>query len=125
MKTNKLISTKTAKEYIEEYDSVKYAAISKVTGKPDALEFYYTIAELEWYLAHVKSEAEKQKISVSGIAFSLATYPKGARENYDNLTTIILRPFTSKEESKSLEATEEKIIETIDPLNDAGSYPPL
>ncbi len=125
MKTNKLISTKTAKEYIAEYDSLKYGAISKVTGKPDALEFYYTIAELEGYLAYVKSKAEKQKVSVSGIAISLAAYPKGARENYDDLTTIVLRPFTSKEDAKSLEATEEKIIETIDPLNGASSHPPL
>jgi len=125
---DKLISTKTAKAYIAEYDSVKYKAISKATGKPDALEFYYTIAELEGYLAYVKSEAKKQNISVNGLAISLAAYPKDVhiKHQKNGLTTIILRPFgTRNGVSYLMPPKETEIIETISPMNDADSTPPI
>ena len=125
---DKLISTKTANAYIAAYDSIKYKAISQATGKPDALEFYYTIEELEGYLAYVKSEAKKQNITANGIAFSLGAYPKGAPKGklYDDLTTIILRPYgLINGVSYLMPPNETDIIETINPLNDSDSSPPL
>lgn len=125
---DKLISTKTAKEYIKLYDSVKYEAISKATGKPDALEFYYTIAELEGYLAYVKKEAKEQGVTANGIAISLGAYPKGSPkgEKYDNLTTIILRPYGKMNGVSYLVPPKEtEIIESIDPMNNSDSSPPF
>lgn len=125
---DKLISTKTAKAYIAEYDSVKYKAISEATGKPDALQFYYTIAELEGYLAYVKSEAKKQHVSVNGLAISLAAYPKDVhiKQQQNGLTTIILRPFgTRNDVSYLVPPSGTEIIETISPMNQANSSPPF
>lgn len=124
---DKLISTKTANAYIKQYDSIKYKAISEATGKPDALEFYYTIAELEGYLAYVKKEAKEQGVTANGIAISLGAYSKGSPKGkkYDNLTTIILRPYGKINGINYLvPAKETEIIETISPMNGSDSTPP-
>ncbi|MCF6278993.1 MAG: hypothetical protein L3J14_01455 [Flavobacteriaceae bacterium] len=128
---DKLISTKTAEKYIAQYNSIKYKAISEVTGKPDALEFYYTIAELEGYLAYVKKEANKQGIIPKGLAISLAAYPKDVhvKQQQNGLTTIILRPYGQRMINKAgflaPPPNNDEIIKTISPMNDAGSTPPF
>jgi len=127
----KLISQKTAKQYINQYNSVKYKAISEATGKPDALEFYYTIEQLEGYINYAKNEARKKGYAATGIAISLAAYPQDVHvaQKQNGLTTIILRPYGHKIINRGgvlpPPNNNDDIIESIDPMNDSNSSPPI
>lgn len=122
----KLISKETAKEYIDLYRNGKYLKASKEIEKPDALEFFYTLDELEGYIAYVKEEAKKQGLSEpTGISFALSSYPNNVhvKEKQNGLTSIILRPYHSNLVLKSSNS-KYNTIESISPMNLASSIPP-
>ncbi len=122
----KLITKEVAAQHINQYKTGKYQKMIQEIGKPDALEFFYTLEELEGYIAYVKSEAKKQGlIAPTGISFALASYPNDVHvaEKQNGLTTIILRPYHSNLVQKSSDSNP-STIDSISPMNSAGSVPP-
>ena len=65
----KLDSTYTANNY-------RYINEKRPKSKPDSREFWYTLEELEGYIAYAKKEAESKGQKVTGIKIKMGQYPE-------------------------------------------------
>ena len=65
----KLDSTYTANNY-------RYINEKRAKSKPDSREFWYTLEELEGYIAYAKKEAESKGQKVTGIKIKMGQYPE-------------------------------------------------
>lgn len=87
---DKLIDEKTAKQYYELYSKNNYDLINTARAAkklpPDGRSAWYSIEELEAYLAYVKEEMkEDPEIDKMGIRFYFGTYPDGQMVGDKNL----------------------------------------
>lgn len=59
------------------YAANNYRYINEKRGKnnPDSREFWYTLEDLEGYIAYAKKEAENKKQKVTGIKIKIGQYP--------------------------------------------------
>ena len=65
----KLDSTYSANNY-------RYINEKRAKNNPDSREFWYTLEDLEGYIAYAKKEAENKKQKVTGIKIKMGQYPE-------------------------------------------------
>lgn len=110
----KCITVEEARKLQDNWESTRAKIIDSNLGKIDSREFYYTIEELEEYLAYVKDESQKQGINNPGVRIYLGAYD----DSKSNYATVFIAP--TEGETKS-----SKNNYSIDPFNFGQSgHPP-
>ena len=129
-KPEKTISVKEARVLQNNYISTRGAILKDTFGYEDSREFWYSLEELEEYLAYVKQEAKAQGYEDLGIRIYLAAY-EPTKDKEFGLSTIFLTPTGKKIVQKGnffsfLEPdSHDENIYSISPLNDNQSgWPP-
>ncbi|TWI00638.1 hypothetical protein IQ05_01295 [Flavobacterium tiangeerense] len=134
IKPKQLITKEFAKLLNENYNKTRYPLIKEAIKKEDANAIWFSIVELENYIAYIKAEAKRQKGEIDGIRFHFGAYPEDkAYAEKAGLTTIFLAPTGTKKIKKTTEVSKmEKSIENDDSLNIAplnygsiGNPPPI
>lgn len=77
-KPAKCISESEARQLQKNWIDTRAKDIKKAMGTEDAREAFFTVAELEEYLAYVKSESTKQGVSNPGVRIYFAAYDDDA-----------------------------------------------
>ncbi|MEE9349704.1 MAG: hypothetical protein V3U80_06625 [Flavobacteriaceae bacterium] len=101
----KLITVKQADDLTKNFNA-RYNAMSFTLGKNDNRSSWYSIAELEEYIAYIKSEGASKNLNVDGIRFYFGAYG----ENDGSYSTMFLVPTVASE-------TDSKDTKKIQPLN--------
>ncbi|SFN59589.1 hypothetical protein [Salegentibacter flavus] len=84
---SKTITHEAAKEMQDRYVETRYEIITSQLG-PDTREFYWSLEDLEQYLAYVKKESQKQGVKNPGIRIYLGAYG----EEKGGKTTLFFSP---------------------------------
>jgi excinuclease UvrABC nuclease subunit len=87
-KPAKCISESEARQLQQNWIDTRAKDIKKDMGEEDARQVFYTVAELEEYLAYVKTESTKQGISTPGIRIYFAAY----NDDKSKKATVFLAP---------------------------------
>ena len=139
MKTNLpkgLISPTEAKELNQKFIKTRSKDLNRIvkkeSGNPkkeDAISSWFSLEELENYIAYVKEEATKKKITVNGLRVYFGAYSNNDKKQYKkDLSTMFFVPTETKQESlqKSSSFTVESSsdIQDIDALNDGSMDDP-
>ena len=132
MKTNVpkgLISPTEAKELNQKFIKTRSKDLNRIvkkeSGNPkkkDAISSWFSLEELENYIAYVKEEATKKKITVNGLRIYFGAYSNTIKkQDKKDLSTVFFAPTTAKpatlQKSSSLEVESSSDIEDIDALN--------
>lgn len=98
LKVGKYVSNQHVDSVIRTYKHERWAQNSERIGKEDSLTVWYSIEELEEFLANAKSH------SADGIKFCFAAYPENYTENpeYAGRQTIVMVATKSKETENGL-----------------------
>src|SRR6218665_135017 len=98
LKVGKYVSNQHVDSIIRTYKQERWAQNSERIGKEDSLTVWYSIEELEEFLANAKSH------SADGIKFCFAAYPENYTETpeYAGRQTIVMIATKSKEEEIGL-----------------------
>jgi len=121
VKPTQLISFEKGKELNKNYNDKRGTLVTEKSGLEDANAFWFSIEELERYIAYVKENAVEKGYSVDGIRIYLGVYPETEEKNA-GYTTVFLTPTgTINDEqgtrgSVSLQGNALDIT-TIEPLN--------
>lgn len=91
VKPTQLISLEIGKELNKNYNEKRGAILAEKTAMEDANAFWFSIEELERYIAYVKDTAAEKELSVNGIRIYLGVYPETAEKNA-GYTTVFLSP---------------------------------
>lgn len=94
-KPSKCITVDEARKLQDNWVDTRAKLIDSNLGKLDSREFYYTIEELENYLAYVKEESKKQGINNPGVRFYFGAY-NNSKSDY---ATIFMAPTEGESES--------------------------
>jgi hypothetical protein len=87
-KPQKCISVQEAKALYSNWISTRGASLASVLGSQDTSDVFFTVEELEEYLAYVKSESAKQNIAKPGIRIYFGAYDNKT----SNKATVFLAP---------------------------------
>jgi len=110
----KCITETEARQLQDNWKSTRAIEIENAQGSEDTREFFYTVAELEEYLAYVKAESIKQGYLAAGVRIYFAAYDNAVT----NKATVFLAPTTGTSASSANNYN-------IQPLNKAGGgWPP-
>ncbi|QLE02987.1 hypothetical protein HX109_15945 [Galbibacter sp. BG1] len=123
-KPAKCISPEKASKLQSKYVNTIEKALKKEFGKDFSHEFWWSVSELEEYIAYFKEEAKKKGYKELGLRFSLGKYEDDEKEG--NISAFI-RP-TGMQESRVLTktASSQIMIEDVDAYNDGHStWPPV
>ncbi|MAN59748.1 MAG: hypothetical protein CMC08_07940 [Flavobacteriaceae bacterium] len=113
-KPKKCITVSAAKEIQKKWNDTRGREIDRAQGEMDTFEFTFSIPDLEEYIAYVKEEADKQRISSPGLRLYFAAYD----DDKSSKATVFLCPSES-------EGNDSKTVYTIDPYNqNQGGWPP-
>nr|WP_294936552.1 hypothetical protein [uncultured Flavobacterium sp.] len=124
MVPTQLISVARGMELSSNYCAQKGTMLKTALGDDDANAVWYSLQELENYIAYIKSEGLNKGYIVDGIRFHLGLYPQEELHGKAGYTTIFLSPtgiavgenplasLTSREEGDGSED-----ITEIEPLN--------
>lgn len=98
LKVGKYVSNQHVDSIIRTYKQERWAQNSERIGKEDSLTVWYSIEELEEFLANAKSHA------ADGIKFCFAAYPENYTDTpeYAGRQTIVMIATKSKEEEIGL-----------------------
>ncbi len=122
----KCISIEKAKELQQNWCDHRAHHLHKCLGHEDAREFWWSVEELEEYLAYVKEESAKQGIKNPGIRAYFGAYPQKTCKHGKGLSTLFLAPTGSKAKSLGKDGEPEPNNYDIAPLNDGGhGHPPF
>lgn len=135
-KPKQLITKEFAKVLNDNYNKTRYPLIKNLIKKEDANAIWFSIEELENYIAYAKEEAAKQKFQMDGIRFHFGSYPEDKLyAEKAGLTTIFLAPTgkkiktntTTKEQNLVQKSTLNEETLSIAPLNygSIGNPPPV
>ncbi|ETN95681.1 hypothetical protein [Zhouia amylolytica] len=125
-KPKKCITKDNAKKLQKNYVDIIEKILKKELGKQEARDFWWSVEEVEEYIAYVKAEAAKKGYENLGLRFFMGKYDDGTKNGQ---TTMFMAP-TKRTDSVSLKSTEpgtgeDETIEDIDPYNDGyGKIPP-
>ncbi|MCM5664145.1 hypothetical protein [Galbibacter mesophilus] len=122
-KPTKCISPEKASKLQDKYVKTIEKALKKEFGKDFSHEFWWSVEELEEYLAYFKEEAKKKGYKELGLRFSLGKYEDDEKEG--NISAFI-KP-TGVQESSTLtkSASSQIMIQDVDAYNDSYSeWPP-
>lgn len=110
----KCISVIEAKQLYSNWVNTRADALEKVIGAVDARDFVFSVAELDEFLAYVKSESAKQDIKNPGIRIHFAAYDNDT----SNKATVFLAPTNGT-------SANDPVNYDIDPLNRGNTgWPP-
>lgn len=120
-KPNNLITKEEATKLSKDFN-VKNKLIGKHIGKPSNCSTWYSLADLEEYIAYIKAEGKAKGYSVDGIRFYLGSYSKNnSNVKKQRQTTVFLAPtgnkVTQEKTMKMVAPTSSPDITDIDPLN--------
>jgi hypothetical protein len=89
-----LIKPEMAKDLNLRYNAERGKIITAAIGKEDANAAWYSIEELENYIAYVKNKGQSNNIEVTGIRIYLGVYPNDPKNFGEKagMTTIFLAP---------------------------------
>ena len=125
-KPKKCIQIDEARDLQKNWCNTRSEKLHKKMGFEDARDFWWSVEELEEYLAYVKQESTKQGIKNPGIRFHLGSYsPKQCKMNR-GYTTLFMAPTGSKPGAIGKDGgVDDPINYDIDPYNRGGhGYPP-
>lgn len=120
-----LITEQFAKELNQNYINSRASLISGSIGKDDADSAWFSLEEMENYLAYIKSEAASKEIALNGIRIYLGVYPENATHGDSaGMTTVFLSPTAPNENGTA--GPDSADITEIQPLNYGSmGWPPL
>ena len=120
----KCITVEAARELQNNWKKTRGKEIERGQGYEDTREFWYSIAELEEYIAYVKNRSGELGAKNPGLRIYLGAYP--ARGQNKSLTTIFISPTMDEPVENSSDENEVHLNNySIDPLNDSQSgWPP-
>ncbi|MFK5957501.1 MAG: hypothetical protein QM495_01385 [Lutibacter sp.] len=132
MKTNLpkgLITPLEAKELNQQFVKTRSKDLNRIvkkeSGNPkkeDAISSWFSLEELENYIAYVKEEGTKKGITVNGLRVYFGAYSNNVKkQDKKDLSTVFFAPTMAKpatlQKSSSLEVEGSSDIESIDALN--------
>ncbi|WP_459209872.1 hypothetical protein [Aquimarina rhabdastrellae] len=120
----KCISVEEAKELQQQWCDHRAHHLHKCLGHEDAREFWWSVEELEEYLAYVKEESTKQGIKNPGIRMYMGAYPQQKCSHGKGMSTLFLTPTGSKVRSLGKDGGSEPNNYNIQPLNGGSSGNP-
>ena len=124
-KPKKCITHKKAIKLQDKYAKTIEKALKKEFGKEFASQFWWSLEELEEYIAYFKQEAKDKGYKDLGLRFSLGRYNDDDKEG--NISGFIM-PTGVKDVptvAKSAKAAEPEMIEGVDSYNDSSvGWPP-
>ncbi len=88
----KLISTDSAKAWARRYTDTRYKILTENLGFQDNRTSWYSVEELETYIAYAKREAKKKGFKINGFRLRLAVNPESYYREEGPLTTIYISP---------------------------------
>ena len=113
-KPTKCISVAEARNLQDNWVNTRANDLERDLGYVDTREFVYSVAELEEFLAYVKSESTKQRISNPGVRIYFAAY----NDAKSNKATVFLAPTDGGDVDSDNNYN-------LDPLNiTTGGWPP-
>lgn len=140
MKTNLpkgLISSVEAKELNQQFIKTRSKDLNRIvkkeSGNPkkeDAISSWFSLEELENYIAYVKEEGTKKGISVNGLRVYFGAYANNVKkQDKKDLSTVFFVPTKVKQASLQKDGVTAVVassdIDSIDALNDGmQGYPP-
>ncbi|MVO10842.1 hypothetical protein GOQ30_16850 [Flavobacterium sp. TP390] len=125
-KPKQLISNDFAKSLNDNYITERMSNIQLRDGSDDANAVWFSIEELENYIAYVKKEGEEKNLEIDGIRFYYGVYPN----NYESSekagkTTIFLTPTKINQTTESRNSLDSSDATEISPMNFGGmGHPP-
>lgn len=124
---SQLITKQEAIQLCANYKNLRSNVVSAAIGFDDANAIWYSLEELENYIAYVKSEAATKNYVVDGIRLYLGVYPKDTNlGNKSEKTTIFLTPTGRKEIDNDIVLTSSADISDIAPMNfGTMGHPPI
>jgi predicted Zn-dependent protease len=118
-KPSQLISVEKGKELNRNYNK-KIATLHKGENTSDANAVWFSLNELENYIAYIKSEGVDKGYEVNGIRFYFGSYAATEQKGKAGYTTLFLSPTGNQigqnETSKRSDGNESDITE-LSPLN--------
>ncbi|MEL4308474.1 hypothetical protein [Joostella sp. CR20] len=119
-KPKKCITHKKALKLQEKYAKTIEKTLKKEYGKDFASQFWWSVEELEEYIAYFKQEAKDKGYTDLGLRFSLGKYEDDDKDG--NLSGFIMP--TGVKTTKAL-ADDPEMIEDVDSYNDSMTgWPP-
>ena len=124
-----LITPTEAKELNQQFIKTRSKDLNRIvkkeSGNPkkeDAISSWFSLEELENYIAYVKEEGTKKGITVNGLRVYFGAYSNTAKkQDKKDLSTVFFAPTMAKpttlQKSSSLEIETSSDIEGIDALN--------
>ncbi len=88
----KCIKVEEAKELQKEWCCTRTPEIDNCLGFEDTREFWWSVEELEEYLAYVKKESKEQGIDDPGIRMYFGAYPASKCKSKKGYATVFLAP---------------------------------
>lgn len=131
-----LITSAEAKELNQQFIKTRSKQLNKIIekldnkpNKKDSLSTWFSLEELENYIAYVKEQGVKKGITVNGLRVYLGAYKKNVKDaSKNNYSTVFFAPTQAKKgvlQKSSSDYTESSSdIEDIDALNLGGQGDP-
>ncbi len=110
----KCVTESVARQLQDNWKSTRAVEIERAMGAVDTREVFFTVAELEEYLEHVKSESVKQGILAAGVRIYFGAYDNDLTDK----ATVFLAPTIGNTQAAANNYN-------IQPLNQStGGIPP-
>ena len=133
VKPKGVISVKAAKELNKNWTDFREAAVDsaakKQGRKKDNRSTWWSINDIETYLAFAKNQTDSLDYSITGIRVYLGVYGDNAGVTKKNLSTMFLVPTVKKRTAQAsmnpfnVVIQKEEDCAECDPLNDGGGGP--
>ena len=121
----KCISVEEAKELQQNWCDHRAHHLHKCLGHEDSREFWWSVEELEEYLAYVKAESASQGIENPGIRVYFGAYSSKKCRHGKGLSTLFFAPTGARGKSLGKGDKSDPNNYDIAPLNrGGGDYPP-
>ncbi|WP_378187282.1 hypothetical protein ACE939_02900 [Aquimarina sp. W85] len=120
----KCITVDEAKELERNWCGTRGKDIERCMKFQDTREFYYTVEELEEYLAYVKEKSLEQGIKDPGIRIYFGAYPQQKCKHKHGYSTIFLAPTGSPAQSLGKDGASAANNYSIEPFNRGGGGNP-
>lgn len=123
-KPKKCISKEEAKELHDNWCNDREGHLKKNLGFTDTREFWWSLEELEEYLAYVKKESKKQGIHDPGIRVYLGAHSKKQCKKDKGYSTLFLSPTGSEPRASGKDGGSRENNYRIAAFNGAGAGDP-
>jgi len=92
MEPTQLITLEKARELNKNYNDTRAGLHQQKLGKEDANAVWYSLQELENYIAYIKRQGIEKGFDVDGIRLYMGVYPATEEASKAGYTTIFLAP---------------------------------